>query len=299
MSGLEGSSPAGLHSLQEFLLPYVPAISMFLWALWLLVLLTAVVQIFLNEDSRFLWTRVLYVVRWVASVWSRSSQLRFIVVGVVIGILGTMLLALLGIKNELGDQNTRRQSVLASKLFRDGEHYRGERDAEVVVVEYAETECPWCKEMHYILRALVAEYEGKVVWVYRHFPLEIHPKSAIEAVALECAAEIGGEEAFWRYLDEIFRMTPSNDRLDLALLPVIAERIGISPSDHTGCVSSGRHRDKVQSDRDSGILWEVGRVPHFIVIAPNGEEYPISGSRPIEFMRGVIAHALTKRTNHE
>jgi len=47
---------------------------------------------------------------------------------------------------------------------------RGDRNAKVSVVEYSDLECPFCKRHHPTMQQLVAEYDGKVNWVYRHFP---------------------------------------------------------------------------------------------------------------------------------
>ena len=91
------------------------------------------------------------------------------------------------------------------------DHIRGSADAEVIIVEYSDTECPFCKRFHETMKQIMAEYSpsGKVAWVYRHFPLDsLHQKARTEAVALECASELGGNDAFWRYADRLFEITP-------------------------------------------------------------------------------------------
>ncbi|MBE0618991.1 MAG: thioredoxin domain-containing protein, partial [Burkholderiales bacterium] len=74
------------------------------------------------------------------------------------------------------------------------DHIRGDTAAPVTLVEYSDFECPFCKRFHATAKRLVDESKGQVKWVYRHFPLdELHPgKARKEAVASECAAEIGG-----------------------------------------------------------------------------------------------------------
>src|SRR6185436_7093141 len=76
------------------------------------------------------------------------------------------------------------------------DHILGNPNAEVIMVEYSDLECPFCKEFHSTLRRVMNEYgkDGKVAWVYRHFPIDsLHPKARKEAEATECAAELGGE----------------------------------------------------------------------------------------------------------
>ena len=97
----------------------------------------------------------------------------------------------------------------------------GNPNAEIKIVEYSDTECPFCKQFDATLNAIMAQYKdgGKVAWIYRYFPLDgLHLKARHEAEALECAFEIGGNDKFWEYKTEIFKVTPGNDGLDPALL---------------------------------------------------------------------------------
>jgi|SRR6185436_4627347 len=108
------------------------------------------------------------------------------------------------------------------------DHSIGSLDADVVIVEYSDTECPFCKTIHPVLHEIVKQYGGKVAWVYRHFPLDsIHPKTRKEAEATECAAELGGNEVFWAYLDKIFENTPANNGLDPRLLAIYFDELKV------------------------------------------------------------------------
>jgi len=102
--------------------------------------------------------------------------------------------------------NTDTQAVdinLVSVTEKD--HIIGDRNAELVIIEYSDTECPFCKTFHKTMKEVVQNYDGKVAWVYRHFPIaQLHSKASKEAEATECAAELGGNQAFWKYLDKIF-----------------------------------------------------------------------------------------------
>src|SRR3989344_4571355 len=85
------------------------------------------------------------------------------------------------------------------------DHILGARSAALVIVEYSDTECPFCKIFHTTMQQVVRDYDGQVSWVYRHFPIaQLHPKASKEAEATECAAELGGNQAFWKYIDRLF-----------------------------------------------------------------------------------------------
>src|SRR3990167_5334017 len=134
------------------------------------------------------------------------------------------------------------------------EHIRGNVNAQVSVVEYSDLECPYCKRIHPTLKQVLTTYGDKVNWVYRHFPLDsLHSKARKEAEATECAAELGGNDVFWAYVDKIYEITPSNDGLDPAQLPKIAKEVGLDTATFEECLNSGRHAKTVQEHYNQAI----------------------------------------------
>jgi len=83
---------------------------------------------------------------------------------------------------------------------------KGDKNAPISIVEYSDIDCPFCKRHHPTLDQLVEEYDGQVNWVYRHFPLDqLHPDARKKAEASECAGDQGGNEAFWEFLDLLYK----------------------------------------------------------------------------------------------
>ncbi len=156
------------------------------------------------------------------------------------------------------DNNTSPSGTVALSIEPVTENDRivGNMDASVVLVEYSDFECPFCKQFHSTLMEVVEQYEGTndFAWVFRHFPLKnIHPKAVREAHAAECAYEQGGNEAFWAYSDRLFEITPGNNGLDLDLLPEIAEYVGLDVDAFNECQDSGRHNDFVDAHLEDAI----------------------------------------------
>src|SRR3989344_8109875 len=133
------------------------------------------------------------------------------------------------------------------------DHILGSRNAKIIIVEYSDTECPFCKVFHATMKEIVQSYNGKVAWVYRHLPIvQLHSKAQKEAEAAECVANIAGNQAFWTYLDLIFEKTNSNDSLDPAELPKLATSIGVSEQAFSDCLNSGKFGESVQKSVEEG-----------------------------------------------
>jgi protein-disulfide isomerase len=175
------------------------------------------------------------------------------------------------------------------------DHIRGNPDAPIKIVEYSDTECPFCKRFHETMKQVMDEYgdTGKVAWVYRHFPLDqLHSKARKEAEALECAGAQGGNGAFWKYADRLYEITPSNDRLDQAELPKIAEYVGIDVTQFNECLSSGTYAEHVANDLENAVATGGRGTPWSIFVAPDGSKLPINGAQPYEALKQLIEQNL-------
>lgn len=197
------------------------------------------------------------------------------------------------------EQNNNQPSLNLDKMRKvsSDDHIRGNRDAEVTIVEYSDTECPFCKQFHATMKQAVAEYGDKIAWVYRHAPIhQLHPNAGKEAEALECAAELGGNEKFWAYTDRLYEITPANNGLNLAELPQIAAFVGLDTTQFTACLDSGKYKDKVEADLANGIATAASPndfgTPWSIVIGKSGKLLPLSGAMPYASVKQIIDTAL-------
>lgn len=187
-------------------------------------------------------------------------------------------------------------SVYAARDVNTIDHVWGDQKAPVVVVEYSDFECPYCKSHFYTMRDVVNEYQGKVAWVYRHLPLDHrHSKARKEAEAAECAASIGGEPYFWRYADSIYQVTPSNNGLDLGLLPKLAVDLGLSESDFKRCLSSGKFAGRVSIDVDDARRAGLSFTPSSIIFYGEGERSLVIGSQSKEITKRIIDFLLSQK----
>lgn len=175
----------------------------------------------------------------------------------------------------------------------DQDHIRGAANAKVTVLEYSDLECPFCKSFHSTLRKLLTEYPNNVRWVYRHFPLDaIHSKARKEAEATECAGELGDNDKFWAYMDRLFEVTPSNNGLDPAELPKIAEYVGLNRAQFEQCLNSGKYAQHVADDLADAQAAGGQGTPYSVVIAADGQKLPLSGAQPYSALKQLVEQAL-------
>ncbi|MBI4281437.1 thioredoxin domain-containing protein [Candidatus Uhrbacteria bacterium] len=168
------------------------------------------------------------------------------------------------------------------------DHIRGDQNAKVSIIEYSDLECPFCKGFHATMRETLDAYQGKVNWVYRHFPLsQLHSKAPKEAEATECAFAQGGHDAFWKFVDRIFAITPSNDGLDPAELPKIAAAIGLNQKKFETCLSSGEQRAKVQADANDASIAGARGTPYSVIVVGD-QKIPVSGAVPVSQLKQML-----------
>lgn len=137
--------------------------------------------------------------------------------------------------------------------FGKGEHVCGNPNAKIIIVEYTDYECPFCKQFHPTLQKLVFESNGQIGWVLRHYPIDsLHSRARNEAAAAECAGEQQGEIGFWKFTDKIFEVTSSNNSLSPSFLPLIAVDLGLDKDAFNICLASGKFLPKIAAQERLG-----------------------------------------------
>jgi protein-disulfide isomerase len=93
------------------------------------------------------------------------------------------------------------EAITPREIPVEGRPVYGNDRALVTVVVFADFECPHCKMEAPVLRKAIQQYRGQAKLVYLHFPLEMHPRAQVAAVAAEAAFRQG---KFWEMHDLIF-----------------------------------------------------------------------------------------------
>ncbi|HEU5338327.1 MAG TPA: thioredoxin domain-containing protein [Sulfuricaulis sp.] len=181
------------------------------------------------------------------------------------------------------------------RVSKTKDHIFGNPDAPISLIEYSDFECPYCKKFHSTAKQIVTAYGGKVNWVYRHFPLGFHnPAAQKEAEASECAAELGGNDAFWRYADLIYARTKSNGKgVPLENLAPMAKEIGLDETKFKACLDSGKMVARVGEDFAEGSKIGITGTPGNILLNnKTGDVRLRPGARPFETFKSEIDQML-------
>ncbi len=184
----------------------------------------------------------------------------------------------------------------------DDDPYLGPKDAKVTVIEFSDYECAYCGAADGTHDVLIARFkqsdpswepavpklkelakEGKIKFVYRDFPLNIHKNAQKAAEASECADEQG---KFWEYHDVLFE---NQDALDVSNLKKYAQEIGFDSAKFNECLDSGKMAAETKKDFTDGVSYGVSGTPAFFV---NG--VLISGAAPFKDFEGLINSELKR-----
>ncbi len=171
----------------------------------------------------------------------------------------------------------------------NSDHIRGSLNADAVLVEYSDYECPFCKQFHPTMQQVMKDYGNKVAWVFRNYPLSFHPKAEKSAEAAECVNELGGNDKYWAFTDAVYEKMPA---LELNQLVDVAASVGIDRTKFTTCLDSGKYKDKIAKDEAGGTAAGIQGTPGTIIIGKNGKKTMIPGALPYEQVKPMIDQIL-------
>ena len=171
----------------------------------------------------------------------------------------------------------------------------GNPNAEISIIEYSDFECPYCQAFHKTPKVVLEQYQGRVNWVYRHFPLEFHnPVAQKTAEASECVAELGGNEAFWAFTDATYERGPvNNEAKALEDIRYMVKQLGIDETAFSTCLDSSKYAERVIEDLKEGSSIGINGTPGTVLLHnDNGAVRLISGAVPPESLAASIEQLL-------
>lgn len=171
----------------------------------------------------------------------------------------------------------------------------GNPEAPVVIIEYSDIDCEYCKGFQETLAQISADYaeSGDVLWVYRHFPIvEVHASSALHAEAAECAGKQGGNDAFFRFIDALQQQAPGSREFDPSRYASVVTRLGLDKDAFKACTDGSEFETKVAADYDNALAIGAAGTPHTVVMPKGAAAIPISGAVPYAAMKQIVERAI-------
>jgi protein-disulfide isomerase len=162
---------------------------------------------------------------------------------------------------------------------------KGNPRAALTVVEFADFECPYCKQATGTLEPVLREYGDNVRFIYRHMPLPNHRFAFKAAQAAVCADQQG---QFWPYHDLLFSRSPE---LSAASLEDLARSLKLNMSDFAACLSNEDSRAIVTADMKEATRLGVASTPTFFV---NGRM--VKGAIAPEEFRKILNEEIAERS---
>ncbi|HUR97552.1 MAG TPA: thioredoxin domain-containing protein [Pyrinomonadaceae bacterium] len=166
----------------------------------------------------------------------------------------------------------------------------GSPTASVTVEEFADFQCPTCGTTHPIMKEIQSTYGSKIRFIFREFPLTMHPKAYDAAVAAEAA---GMQGKFWAMQDQLFTnqqtwASPSANHKEL--WSGYAQKIGINVQQWETDIAGLSAKSRVDQDLQRGKGLNVGSTPSVYV---NGELVPFPEMN-VPGLRRIIDAELQK-----
>ncbi|TSC63954.1 MAG: DSBA oxidoreductase [Parcubacteria group bacterium Gr01-1014_91] len=175
------------------------------------------------------------------------------------------------------------------------DHILGNPTAPVVIIEYSDFDCDFCRGFHDTLHQIIVDEaaSGNVAWVFRQFPLsEIHPNARSHARASECAASVAGNDAFWKFSDALFSAQPA----DPSNYGTLAASAGISGDAFATCYSTVPTDldERIDADRQNALDMGARGTPYSVILVNGENPVVMAGGYSYDAVRQLVDQALAQ-----
>ena len=171
----------------------------------------------------------------------------------------------------------------------------GDPNAPIVLIEYSDFQCEFCASFVRETKPQLEENyikTGKVYFVYRDYPLAIHPGAKLAAAAANCAAD---QDGFWPMHDRLYNGAidgewSGGDAADRSVFLGYAQELKLDVDTFQSCLDTTSANEKrIQADVAAGDLHFINGTPTFLL---NGNM--VRGSHSYRVWKSLIDDRLVK-----
>ena len=164
----------------------------------------------------------------------------------------------------------------------------GNKDAKVKVIEYLDFQCPYCKTFQAsTMSRLISEYQDRVLFVHKNFPLDSNSQSQNAALAVFCANEQG---KFLEYSDKLFEnQNDWGQAQGTQKFKNYASQLRLNASLFNQCLDEKRYQEKISRDYEEGVSFGITGTPSVFI----GDSFH-SGVAGPEELKKIIEEKLAE-----
>ncbi len=194
-------------------------------------------------------------------------------------------------QKEVAEEQNKRDQEFKNPLkpaIDESRAFMGPKDAKITIVEFSDFECPYCSRGYATVKEVMKAYPTEVRVLFKHLPLEFHPKALPAAKYFEAIAIQDHEKAI-KYHDAIFQ---NQDKLKTdgeAFMKKTAKDLGVNMKKLEEDLASEAVMQRIQADIDEAKSFDISGTPGFII---NGVS--LRGAYPFPEFKSIIDKHLGK-----
>jgi protein-disulfide isomerase len=168
--------------------------------------------------------------------------------------------------------------------------YRGSALKELELVEFADFQCPHCKDAQANMDKLAVDFP-KARIVFQNYPLPQH-RAAVNAAAFGlCVAKLGGNDAFFSFVTAVYDGQDGLATADGATLTLnsAVTKAGLAPAKVAACAATPAIAASVEASVKLAKDLNINQTPTLMV---NGRTVPIAGT-PYETIKQIVEYQST------
>lgn len=166
-------------------------------------------------------------------------------------------------------QALNQQKQINAILYGNNNFFLGTSTPKLIIVEFSDFACPYCKQLSTVIRHAGEKYKDQVQIIFRDFPV-ISEKSIDLALAARCA---GAQGKFWEMHDLLFAQQDALKK-DEANLPInlrsMAADLKLNTDDFSSCLNDKAYLNDVQNNLNDGQTIGVTQTPTWFMGSNRG-----------------------------
>lgn len=156
----------------------------------------------------------------------------------------------------------------AKKITSENTYILWNPDAEITWVEYSDIECPYCKKLHqsWTIEEIMKEYDWKVNFIFKQFPLAFHKQAQMEAEAALCVWDLWGSDKYYDFITQAFNWSKWNgESYTKESISKLGGKLWIDEKKLLSCIESWKFKQQAKDEMEEwstifGITWTPWNV---------------------------------------